>query len=235
MTLPDKLKRSPVRVFERATQGGLGRGNIGVILSRPGIGKTAFLIGLALDALLQGRKVLHISTQETVERLTAFYEYIFQMLADSIGLEQRLKALLEVERNRHLLVYDRRLFSLEKLEQSVAFLKERAGFMPSFVVMDGTPRFGKTETWEMDGLRRLAREWDAELWTSSHTHREGQQFDARGVPLEIARFDEYLALILCLSSQADHVRVRIIKDHDNAEVADLHLELDPKTLLLRWR
>jgi len=234
MPLSEKLKRSPVRVFERATAGGLGRGNIGVVLSRPGIGKTAFLIGLALDAMLQGRKVLHISTQETVERLTAFYEYIFQMLADSIGLEQRLKALLDIERNRHLLVYDRRLFSLEKLEQSVAFLKNAAGFAPSFVIMDGTPRFGKTEQWEMDGLRRLAREWDAEMWTSSHTHREGQQFDSRNVPLEIARFDEYLSLILCLSSQADHVRVRIIKEHESADVADLHLELDPKTLLLRW-
>ncbi|MFH1145167.1 MAG: hypothetical protein V1774_11540 [Candidatus Eisenbacteria bacterium] len=235
MTLPEKLKRSPVRVFERATHGGLGAGNIGVVLSRPGGGKTAFLIGLAIDALLQGRKVLHISTQETVERVTGFYDHVFNMLADSVGLERRLQALLEMERHRHVLVYDRKLFSLEKLEQSVSFLGSAASFRPSFVIMDGTPRFGKTETWEMEGVQRLASAWNAEIWTSSHTHREGQQFDGRGVPLEIARFDSFLALILCLEPQADHVRVRILKDHDRAEIADLHLELDPKTLLLRWR
>lgn len=234
MTLPEKLKRSPVRIFERATQGGLGRGNVGVVFSRPGGGKTAFLIGLAVDALLQGRKVLHISTQETIERVTAFYDHLFQMLADSVGLEHRLKALLEMERNRHVLVYDRKVFSLEKLEQSVAFLKSAAAFAPSFVIMDGTPRFGKTEVWEMEGVQRLAREWEAEVWTSSHSHREGQQFDARGVPVEIARFDAFLALIIRLESQADHVRVRILKDHDREETADVHLELDPKTLLLRW-
>jgi hypothetical protein len=31
------------------------------------------------------------------------------------------------------------------------------------------------------------------------------------------------------------VRVRILKDHERGDVADLHLELDPSTLLLRWR
>ena len=235
MTLPERLKRSPVRVFERATQGGLGRGNLGLIISRPGVGKTAFLIGLAVDSLLQGRKVLHISTQEPVARLTAFYDHIFQMLADSVGLEHRWDASLEIERNRHILVYDRKTFSLEKLARSVAFLRESAQFDPSFVIMDGTPRFGKTETWEMEGLQRLAQEWEAEIWTSSHTHREGQQFDPRGVPQEIARYDGFLSLILSLDPDADHVHLRIVKDRDRDEVAALRLELDPKTLLLRWR
>ncbi|MCK4414794.1 MAG: hypothetical protein KAY32_14765 [Candidatus Eisenbacteria sp.] len=235
MTPAEVLKRSPVRVFEGATGGGLGRGQLGAVLSPPGVGKTAFLIGLALDALLQGRRVLHISTQETVEHLNDFYGHIFQMLADYLKLDHRLERLLEVERNRHILVYNRKQFSLEKLERSVGFLRQSTGFVPSFVIMDGTPRFGKTETWEMEGVRRLARDWDAEIWTSSHTHREGQQFDARGVPVEIARFDDFLSLIVSLEPMADHIRVRILKDHDRKELADLHLELDPKTLLIRWR
>ena len=32
--------RSPLRVFERSIHGGLGRGNLGVVLSRAGMGKT---------------------------------------------------------------------------------------------------------------------------------------------------------------------------------------------------
>ena len=68
MSGKEVMERSPLRVFERAIDGGLGRGNIGIVLSRPGVGKTGFLIGMALDALLQGRQVLHISTKETVER-----------------------------------------------------------------------------------------------------------------------------------------------------------------------
>jgi hypothetical protein len=228
------LARSPVRIFERATGGGLGRGHLGVVLGRPGSGKTAFLVGLALDALLHGRKVLHISTQESVERLSDFYAQIFSALGERLGLEDRLEKLLEAERHRQILVYNRKLFTLEKLEQSVAFLRQAADFAPSFMILDGTPRFEMTERWEVDGILRLAREWDAEVWTATHTHREGQALDARGVPGEVARYEDALALIVMLESREDHVRVRVLKDHDRPEVPQLQLELDPHALLLRW-
>jgi KaiC/GvpD/RAD55 family RecA-like ATPase len=228
------LQRSPVRLFEKATGGGLGRGRFGVVLGRPGSGKTAFLIGLALDALLHGRKVLHISTQESVERLNDFYAQIFSALGEHLGLEDRLEKLLEAERHRQILVYNRKFFTVEKLEQSVAFLRQAADFAPSFVILDGTPRFETTERWEIDVILRLAREWDAEVWTTTHTHREGQIGDSRGVPLEVARYDDALALIVMLEARDDHVRVRVLKDHDRTEVPELRLELDPQALLLRW-
>jgi hypothetical protein len=70
---------------------------------------------------------------------------------------------------------------------------------------------------------------------ASITHREGQQFDLRGVPLDVARFDALLSVILLLETAAERIRVRIIKDRDRADIADLHLELDPRTMLLRWQ
>jgi len=87
----------------------------------------------------------------------------------------------------------------------------------------------------MEGVARLAGEWNAEIWTSSLAHREGQQTDARGIPLEVARFDGWLAVVVLLESRGDHVRVRILKDHERTDVADLRVELDPATLLLRWQ
>jgi hypothetical protein len=228
------LERSPVRLFERATQGGLGRGNVGVVLSRPGVGKTAFLIGLALDALFHGRNVLHISTKEPVDRVRSFYDHLYQSVVQSLRLDRPHERLLALERNRHILVYNRKQFTLEKLGNSVGFLKDSTGFVPSFVIMDGTPRFGKTEQWEMDGVVRLAEEWDSEIWTSSLTHREGQELDDRGVPVEVARFDDSLSLIVTLVPTADHIKVSIVKDHDRRNIPDLHLELDPRTLMLRW-
>jgi len=35
---------SPLRVFEESLDGGLGRGNLGVLVSRHGVGKTACLV-----------------------------------------------------------------------------------------------------------------------------------------------------------------------------------------------
>jgi hypothetical protein len=226
--------RSPVRVFEKALGGGLGRGNFGVVLSRTGGGKTSLLIGLALDKMLRGERVVHISTQETVEHLRAYYDQLLAAMIEMLQLDHRLERQLEVERRRHILVYDRDSFTLDKLRNSVAFLQEASGFSPDMVIMDGTPRFEHSEAWEMEGVAALARDWQAEVWTSATLHREGQQCDSRGVPLEVARFDAQLAVILMLASEAGRIRVRIAKDHGNAEVANVPLELDAHTLMLRW-
>ncbi len=235
--MPQKqiAERSPVRVLERALGGGLGAGNIGVVLSRPGVGKTGFLIGLALDALLRGRHVLHISTVEPVERVRDYYDQIFRGVTEELQLPDVAELRLDLERRRHILVYNRKLFSLEKLESSVEFLREGAGFQPSLVLMDGTPRYEHTEPWEMEGLARLAHRWQAEIWTAANLHREGQALDGHGVPTELGPLQRWLAVILCLEPSADHVRVRVLKDHDRDGVPDLQLEYDPQTLLLRWR
>jgi hypothetical protein len=229
------MDRSPVRIFERAIGGGLGKGNLGVVLSRHGVGKTGFLIGLAVDQLLQSQKVLYISTQESVEHINTFFDQIFHAMAASLHLDQLPQKQLRMERNRYIHVYNRQTFSLEKLEQSVAFLKEAAHFVPDMVILDGTPRFENTEEWEIQGVKKLAAEWDAEVWTSSTTHREGQQMDARGVPVDVAKFDDYLGVIINLVPEGDNVRVRIVKEHRSTEPAQVQIELDPKTLLLRWR
>ena len=60
MLLKELTERSPMRVFENSIHGGLGAGNLGVVVARHGMGKTAFLVDIALDDLLRGRKVLHV-------------------------------------------------------------------------------------------------------------------------------------------------------------------------------
>lgn len=229
------IERSPVRIFDRAIGGGVGSGNLGVVFSRTGGGKTGFLIGLAIDKLLQGEKVLYISTKESVEHIHNFFDQIFHAMAESLDMEDVPRNQLRMERNRHILVYNRKLFSLEKLEQSVAFLKDAANFEPDMVIMDGTPRFEKTEPWEIEGIRKLAAEWDAEVWTSSIAHREGMEYDERGVPVKVARFDDDLAVIIHLEPESDHIKVKICKEHGSEDIAQVQMDLDPATMLLRWR
>ncbi len=227
--------RSPVRIFERAIGGGLGAGNMGVVLSRPGVGKTAFLIGLAVDQLLQGKKVLYISTKESVEHISNFFEQIFHAVAEALDMDDVPRRQLRMERNRHIHVYNRKNFSVEKLEQAVGFLDDAMGFTPDMVIMDGTPRFENTEEWELDNIRELAAKWGAEVWASSNTHREGQELDERGVPAAVARFDSRLNVIVDLVPERDRVEVKLIKEHNNPEIAKVQLEVDPRTMLLRWR
>ncbi|MEZ4386515.1 MAG: hypothetical protein R3D98_02850 [Candidatus Krumholzibacteriia bacterium] len=229
------FEKSPVRLLERALGGGLGRGKFGVVLARTGVGKTGFLITLALDHLLQGRRVLHISTKETVEHVRAYYDQLLAAMAGQLGLDRMMERELEVERGRHILVYNRETFTLDKLRQSVAFLRDDAGFKPDMVIMDGTPRFEYSEDWEIRGVCELARELDAEIWTGSNLHREGQELDDRGVPQEVAWHEENLDVIIGLQANGEHIRVQILKEHDSEQPAAVSLELDPETRMLRWR
>ena len=235
MPLNKMIQRSPVRVFEKVIGGGVGTGNLGVVLSRPGVGKTGFLIGLAVDRLLQGKKVLYISTQESVDHINTFFEEVFHSMSAVLEMDNLLQRQLEMERNRQILVYNRKSFSLEKLAESAGFLKEVAGFEPDMVVLDGTPRFESTEEWEIEGVKKLGADWGAEIWTSSNTHREGLDMDDRGVPTAVAHFEQHISVIVALCPEGEHIKVNTIKEHGSEDIAQVSLELDPRTMLLRWR
>src|SRR5262245_15774797 len=97
--------RSPLRVFEKSIHGGLGRGNIGLAVGRHGVGKTAFLVGVALDDLMRGRKVLHVALDQPVEKVREYYDEIFMDLARTAGFEDISREHLEMERNRNIHTY----------------------------------------------------------------------------------------------------------------------------------
>ena len=48
------------------------------------------LIGIALDAIMHGRKVLHISTKETVEHVRHYYDQILESYAAQLGLDAEM-------------------------------------------------------------------------------------------------------------------------------------------------
>ena len=227
-------ERSPLRVFERSIQGGLGKGNVGVVMSRAGAGKTAFLVDIALDDLMQEHKVLHINIDNPVEKVREFYDEIFNDLAESQKLERRERAHLIVERNRLIQTYGRESFSMEKVKQGIALAKEHMLFDPEVIILDGWPKFSEATDADIQELVDLAKGYNCELWVSARARREDER-DARGIPTKISRFDDKLSVIINLEPEADHIRLNLVKDHDNEDVASLFLELDPRTLLVKWR
>jgi hypothetical protein len=228
-------ERSPLRVFERSIHGGLGSGNIGVIMSRPGVGKTAFLVGVALDDLMRDRRVLHITLDDTVEHVRTYYDEVFNELAETKRLADRAATHVAIERNRVIHTYASTVFSIDKLRSSIHLMREHMHFAPDVVMIDGYPDFEQATEAEIEELKDLAATLRCELWLKAQTHREGVEVDARGVPTYVAAFEKYISVIVGLKSMADHVRLNLLKDHESSDLANLHIELDPRTLLLRWR
>lgn len=226
-------ERSPMRVFERSIHGGLGKGNVGVVLSRAGIGKTAFLVDIALDDLMRERHVLHVNIDDPVEKVRNFYDEIFTDLAESMKLESRDRVHLNVERHRLIQTFAADSFSLEKLRNGITMAADVMKFSPDVIILDGYPRFSEATEDDLLTLKDIAKTYDVELWVSGRARRE-DEVDERGVPTKVARFDEYLSVIVKLEPEGDSVRLQLIKDHDNQDVASLFLHLDPKTLLVKW-
>jgi len=223
-------ERNPLRLFEHSIHGGLGNGNIGVVVARHGLGKTAFLVAIALDEAMRGRKTLHVSLDKTVDHIREFYDEIFMDLAHSAHLEDLASERLEMERNRILHTYAGKSFTIPKLRHSVNFLKEYAHFDPACLILEGFD-FERATLEDMNALQQLAADFDVEMWMSAVTHR-GVSADEHGIPEPLTRLASSIAVIVQMSDYSDGVHLSLLKDHDNPDVAKLTLALDPSTMLL---
>lgn len=223
-------ERSPMRVLEQAIRGGLGHGNIGVMVARPGLGKTAFLVGVAMDDLLRGQKVLHVSLDHTVEKVRDYYDDIYAEIAHKRELEDVWKVRVEMERNRRIHCYPPENFSVAKLREAIGFMKEHGEFEPVAIVIDGW-KFQDKTVGDIRKIRDIAKELQAEVWMSATTHRESER-NERGVPEPVAHLEGELDVILSMAHDGNSVHVGLHKGHENPDVTDIKLALDPTTMLL---
>src|SRR5262249_8565816 len=76
-------------------------------------------------------------------------------------------------------------------------------------------------------LRELARERDVELWFSGYA--AGLPAKQGDLPGPLQTFAPFLDVVVYLQPERDVVHLRLLKDHDHADLADLHLRLDPHT------
>jgi hypothetical protein len=218
--------RSPLRLLEKGLHGGLGRGNLGLLVAGHGVGKTPFLVGVALDDLLRGERALHVALDQTVSHVRAYYDTVFEELATTTQLEDAARVHLEVDRRRSIRSYPPSGFGSAKLREALKFEAE-AGPSPALVVLEGLP-LEQASRDEVEDLHALAREIDAEVWLSVACGEER----VREIPSRLRRFEDLFAVVLALEPAPGTVTLRALKDHDNPDVAALHVALDPKSLLL---
>jgi len=216
--------RSPLRILERGLHGGLGRGNLGLVLAGHGVGKTPFLVGVALDGLLRGDQVLHVALDSSVAHTRAHYDTLFDDLAQATRLEDEAVVRGEALRLLSIRAWPRARFGVEKLREALR-VAEETGARPGLLIVEGFEVAAASGA-ELDGLAALARELPAELWLSAAL--PGEQ---AALPEGIApgRF----AVILALEPGHSAVALRALKDHDSPGAGKLRVSLDPRTLLLK--
>jgi KaiC/GvpD/RAD55 family RecA-like ATPase len=225
-------QKSPLRILERSIHGGLGRGNLGVVMARAGLGKTAFLIQVALDEALRDHSVLHLALGQSLEHTLGWYDTLFDDLVHHGRIESSYEARATVGRRRIIQALPDRRLTADRLEQVISLYGGAIAYRPAVIVIDGFAWEGPAAECRtaLTGFKAIAKKLDAELWLSVQTHREQTTDAPKGLTPPCASCDDLIDVAVFLAPQGSHVNIRLLKDHDNPTPADTELELDPVLL-----
>lgn len=227
------LERSPIRIMEKSIHGGLGKGNLGVFTSRKGVGKTGCLIHVAIDAMLGGKKVMHVSFNSDTQHISKWYTIIYGELTKAYKLENS-DFFDEIRRNHLIMNLNQSKIAIPDVVKSLDRMIANANFSPSVVMVDGLD-FEKAESEDFKHLLTFAERQGIEMWFSATLHRDRMNFDDRGVPAPVNRFYDLFAVIIMLVPQTDYVDLKLLKDRESTDLEKLRLKLDPKTFLISNR
>jgi len=226
------LRRSPRTLLERDGHPGPGPGRLGLVMARAGVGKTAFLTGIGVDALLSGQKVLHVSLERTIDKIREWYdEQLVEMLKRDRKLEHLSAVQLTMERNRHIHTFVGQSFSVDRVRQTLALLRDAMEFVPAVIILDRM-EYAEVDEPAIAELKSMAAEVGAELWMACRTHRDGPSAAPGHLPPPADGFEDLVDAAFSLVPQDAKVRLHVIKDNQEIVEKGLNILLDPQTLLL---
>ena len=222
-----------MRILQKATYGGLGKGNLGVFMARAGVGKTACLIHVALDCLFKNQKVIHVGIGETIANIQIWYQEILTDLAKAFDLKDPQKLQEEAEQNRLILSYTTETFTVNKLSHDFRDIAEEGGLVPDVLLIDGFDFENLHSSWDtLAAFKHIAVRHNIEIWFSARTHRESNIQNERGIPAPCHDVDDLFSVILFLEPLENTIHLKLLKDHEHVIKKDLPIKLDPSTLLL---
>jgi hypothetical protein len=215
------IERSPVRAVAAAVRGGLEAGQIGAVMARAGIGKSAFLIHVALNHVLRGTPVLHVSLTDGHARVRSMYDEIFAEVANAARLTDRASARVDIERNRVIHSCLDGGFDPADMARLITSVTELMHFRPTVVLVDGLD----VSALDAPGWRAVARDRGIRIWLAVRMHRDSGPAVDELVP----RFDTAVTL----TPAGKDVALRVLRAGGQPFDQPEALSLDPVTMLVR--
>ncbi|MBN1982793.1 MAG: hypothetical protein JW795_14765 [Chitinivibrionales bacterium] len=231
MIRTELIERSPLRILEKSTHGGVGIANIGVVAARRGIGKTACLVHIATDKLLQGKHVIHISFASNTEHILSWYEDIFSELAKRYDLDAAMAVHEEIIKNRIIMSFVQDKIHVQEIEKSVGRLLSSSHFMVDTIIIDGYD-FNRSSPAEIGEFKALAGRLNVEMWFSVTLTDAESLASETEMPALLRPYLHHLAIIIQLHQRESFIHLKCVKDHDNTNIDEMHLTLDPELLLI---
>jgi hypothetical protein len=226
----DLILRNPLRFMQSDTKDAtLPAGGFGAVLARAGVGKTALLVQISLNSLLEGRNVLHISLDDPVNKVNLWYSEVFSHIAKQYNVKQANELWETLLPHRFIMTFRVEGFSVPKLDERLTDLTEQNIFTPHMVIIDGLPFDANART-PLTELKDLAHRRGCHAWFTVRTHRDEPPAES-GIPSQLADMEDLFDVVLCLHPEGKVININILKDiHNLGDVSGL--VLDPSTMLI---
>lgn len=227
MLRKDLILKSPV--IQIMGKENLGQSRFGAVVSRAGVGKTQFLVQIALTWLLDGEKIIHISFDDHLDKINIRYKEGFTSLIDSVGYIDPVKAnrLWEaIEPCKLGISYSEANFSPRNITDYLKSLKKENISTPSMLVIDGL-NFDNDCSQILETLAELSDEYNLSLWFSIQSHRE-EPLSPEGFPKQLDNVKERFDKAIFLQPAEDKIEANVLKDGDSVNQKFI---LDPATMM----
>lgn len=229
MAKNDLVVNNPLRALGLEEKAQEGIQSMGLVMSRAGLGKTAILVQFALDCMLLGNKVLHVSIGETVDKTRAWYDDILSLLTDG----EKVENIPEIMQNRMIMTFKENSFSKAKLEERLDDLVKQDIYKPECLIIDGYD-FEKNDRTSLEELRNFMEQRGLRMiWFSAVSHREDARVSADGVPAPCHEVDDLFETVLLLKPDNDAIHLDILKCDECTVDPGTTLTLDPSTMLIQ--
>ena len=187
----DGVRRIPTGLsgIDKVMHGGLGNGELGVIIAPPNRGKSFGLINIGAGAVSEGYNVAHFSLEMPEAQVTKRYdERLLHKDFDYLKSNSNkvLLALQNMQKLNHgklkIKRFPARSCNINSIRAQLTRWAIDDGFVPDEIIIDYgdivqplrnyTDKRFETESVYLD-MRDLAIEYDCPVWTASQTNRDG--------------------------------------------------------------
>jgi len=232
MEVNELISKSPIRLFEKSINGGLGKGNLGVLTSRRGVGKTACLVHLAIDKTMDDKNIIHVSFGSNVEHIMSWYKEVFRELTKK-NVEGQDEVYNKVHSNRVMLNFSQENVSVDKILCSLETLISQGAFKADAVFFDGYKLTVASEE-DIKKIKKFAQDMNVEVWFCVSPVRTDITFDEYGIADTLKPYMDCIDVLVGLHYNEEKSRVilTVVKDHKTEIAHPAGVSLDPKTMLI---
>ena len=181
--------RAPIstgwKLMDDITRGGLGKGELGVVIAPTGAGKSMVLTHLGAQAIINGMNIIHYTLELSEATTGQRYDSCISRtrLGDLFSMKDFVHESIQEKAKGSLIIneYPTKSASINNLRTHLEKIKKR-NHKIEMIIVDYGDLLKPIENYKekrnelesiYEGLRSLAQEFECPVWTASQTNRSG--------------------------------------------------------------